>query len=251
MNNSSVVKFISPDQELTRPDSVPCSLMETALAKLKQASKLTTARGRLIFGLDLTGSREATLYKARTATAAMFEAIRVLGSISVKLVYYRGDRECRAGKWHDDAGVLDQHMRRLSCETGYTQIARVLRFVLAEQEPISALVFVGDHFEETPEDVIALASMLGAKTTPIYIFHESSDSDQRAIAAKPVFKRLAEVSGGMYCEFKSDSGDVLRELLTHVAAFSAGGRAGVRLLDGPKTPEGQKLHGQLLLRDDG
>jgi hypothetical protein len=36
-------------------------------------------------------------------------------------------------------------MRRLSCETGGTQIARVLRLALAETETVSGVVFIGDH----------------------------------------------------------------------------------------------------------
>jgi hypothetical protein len=240
MSDSSLVKYHGPDHG-------PLG-QSNACGQLKQARALCAARqGRLIFGLDLTGSREASLHKARQATAAMLDAVKSVGAVGVKLLYYRGDDECRASQWHDDSGVLDKCMRRLTCETGFTQIARMLRFVLTEKEPISSLVFVGDHFDEDSDEVTALAARLGARGIPIFVFHESSDADYRALAAKPVFRRVAEISGGVYCELKSDSGDVLRELLTHVAAFSTAGRAGLRQIEGPKTPEAEQLQERLLI----
>src|ERR1700735_3539658 len=74
---------------------------------------------------------------ARLATGAMFDAIKALGAVAVKLVYYRGPDECRATSWHSDPDILGASMRRLSCEVGYTQIARVLRLALAEGENLS------------------------------------------------------------------------------------------------------------------
>jgi hypothetical protein len=104
--------------------SVERRLMNEALARLDQIGlkRADPVRsGRLIFGLDLTGSRTASLKSARQATAAMFDTIKAIGSIAVKLIYYRGD-ECRASKWHDDPHVISESMRRLSCEVGMTQI---------------------------------------------------------------------------------------------------------------------------------
>ena len=55
--------------------------------------------GRLAFILDLTGSRRASLCNARIAIASMFETVKAIGAIAVKLIYYRGKNECRAGSW--------------------------------------------------------------------------------------------------------------------------------------------------------
>src|ERR1700678_2991224 len=84
--------------------SVERRLMNEALAKLGETPALPKARshGRLLFGLDLTGSREPSLRNARIATAAMFDALKTIGVIAVKLIYYRGNNECRASAWHDD-----------------------------------------------------------------------------------------------------------------------------------------------------
>jgi hypothetical protein len=86
--------------------------------------------------LDLTGSREHSLKQARVATAAMFDAIKALGAVAVKLVYYRGNNECKASEWQSNRDILSQAMRRLSCETGETQIDRVLRLAVCSQNQI-------------------------------------------------------------------------------------------------------------------
>src|SRR5690349_19880798 len=185
-------------------------LMNEALGRLQQRDKKHgRGQGRLIFGLDLTGSREHSLKQARIATAAMFDAINSLGPVPVKLVYYRGS-EMKASAWHDDPAVLAQAMRRLSCETAYTQIARLLRLALAEPETICGVVFIGDHCEDDTDKLEKLAQELGRKSMQLFVFHECADHDERSIEAKPIFKRMAELSGGIYVEFKPDSGAALR-----------------------------------------
>jgi hypothetical protein len=181
----------------------------------------------------------------------MFEAVKSIGSIALKLVYYRGNEECRASRWHDHAGDLTPLMERLCCEAGYTQIARVLQFAAQQSEKISGVIFIGDHCEEKPTDLISLAQALGQRSIPIFLFHECSDGDEKSLNAKPVFKRLAELSGGLYCEFKADSSTVLRELLSNVAAFTTAGEKGLRKVPRANTPEGRRLQDHLLLGTSG
>jgi len=230
--------------------AVERQLMKDALAQLGQVERRTgvgLAAGRLIFGLDLTGSREHSLQHARIATAAMFDTIRNLGAVAVKLVYYRGNDECKAGEWRTDPAIVSRFMLGLSCEAGYTQIERMLRFVLAEEQRISGFVFVGDHCEDNPAILYELAQALERRSIPLFVFHECADKDERSLQAKPIFKRMAELSGGVYVEFKPDSGAVLRELLSSVAAFSAGGTEGVERMALPRTSEARQLRGRLLL----
>lgn len=225
-------------------------LMNEALALLGQTGETRAAgarSGRLIFVLDLTGSRENSLRDARIATAAMFDAIKTIGSVAVKLIYYRGANECRASQWHDDPGVLCQSMLALSCKTGATQIARVLRLALAEKEKVCGMVFVGDHCEDDPDELVSLAQKLGQQSMPLFVFHECADHDERSLRAKPVFKRMAELSGGVYVEFKPDSGIVLREMLSNVATLAAAGSEGVRRAVLPVSPEARQLRSHLLL----
>lgn len=232
--------------------------MLDALVRLGEAEAKATAApapaktGRLIFALDLTQSREHSLRAARAATAAMFEAVRAIGHIAVKLVYYRGTGTCRATGWETDPELLSRHMSKLSCEAGATQIARVLRLALAEAgDDLGGVVFIGDHNEDFPAELATLATALGEKKLPLFVFHECADNDARALQSKPLFKRLAELSGGVYCEFKPDSGGVLRELLSTVAAFTTGGTEGVRQLGSGTGIEARQLQSRLLLLGRG
>ncbi|MFN5683589.1 MAG: VWA domain-containing protein, partial [Bradyrhizobium sp.] len=54
------------------------------------------ARGRLVFALDATLSRQPTWDRACVIQAEMFDAAAALGGLDVKLVYFRGLDECRA-----------------------------------------------------------------------------------------------------------------------------------------------------------
>jgi hypothetical protein len=171
--------------------------------------------------------------------------------VAVKLIYYRGIKECRESKWYDDPEILSQSMRRLSCESGGTQIARLLRLALGEKETVSGVVFVGDHCEDDPGVLFELAQALGRKSVPLFVFHECADHDQWSLEAKPVFRRLAEASGGVYVEFKPDSGAVLKELLSGLAAFSVAGVEGIERMAPPTTSEGRQLRGRLLLGQGG
>jgi hypothetical protein len=223
--------------------------IDAALAQFGQVEKKSGGAsrcGRLIVALDLTGSREWSLKQAGKATAAMLEAIAALGSVTVKLVFFRG-RECKAGPWQDDADAVCRSMLGLSCMTGHTKIGRVLRLVRDEPGPISGVVYIGDHCEEEGDELTALAGQLGEKHIPVFVFHECADDDDRWIAAKPIFKAIAAASSGAYTEFKPDSGAVLRELLSNIGAFSAAGVEGVKQIGQATTPEARQLQGRLLL----
>lgn len=224
-------------------------LLKKALARLDKTDepRITRRTKRLIFGLDLTGSREAGLKQARIATGAMFDAIREFGSIEVKLAYYRGTSECRESPWYADAEVLRRSMLKLSCERGNTRIAKLMRLALAQKENLSAVVFVGDHCEEEESELASLAAMLGDKQIPFFAFHECDDHDQWSLRAKPVFKRMAEASGGVYVEFNPNSGEVLKELLPTIAAFSAAGVEGLDRIALPRTAEAKQLQESLRL----
>jgi hypothetical protein len=223
--------------------------MNAALKRLGGVMRPLQARSvaRLIVALDLTGSRAESLKQAQKATAAMFEAIKSIGAVAVKLVYFRGSCECKAGAWHDDAGIVSRSMLSLSCKTGETQIARVLRLALAEKESVSGLVFIGDHCEDDAGELLALADTLGGRSLPLFIFHEIVDHDSRALDARPLFEQMAKRSGGVYVEFKPDSGAVLKELLANVAAFSASGAEGVGRMALPATSEARQLQSRLML----
>src|SRR2546427_10583942 len=61
-------------------------------------------RGRLIFALDATMSRQPTWDTACRLQADMFHEAAAIGGLDVQLVYYRGLHECRASGRGSPAG---------------------------------------------------------------------------------------------------------------------------------------------------
>jgi hypothetical protein len=177
-------------------------------------------RGRLIFALDATASREPTWDRACQLQGEMFEATAALGGLDVQLVFYRGFGECRASAWLSDARALRDRMTAVRCRGGQTQIGRVLGHALAETraEKVGAVVLVGDAFEEDPDAVCHKAGELGLQGVPVFLFHEGGDP-----VARRIFEQIARLTGGAYCPFDAGSARQLRELLGAVAAYAAGG----------------------------
>jgi hypothetical protein len=248
-------KYEEPGGRLMLPHPHPSpqrKLISEALARIEGVRE-TRAGGGLIFGIDLTASREESLREARIATAAMFDVLRSIAAdrLAVKLVYYRG-QECRASGWEHDPAVLRRAMEKLSCKAGATQITEVLRLALAEKKPLSGVVFIGDVIEEERDELAEIAERLGERNIPLFVFHDYGGRDVQAVeAAGPEFEYLAELTGGAYCRFGAGAAAALRELLSTVAAFSAGGIEAVKQVPRISTPEARQLRTRLLLGPGG
>ena len=93
-----------------------------------------SGRGRLIFALDATMSRQPTWDLAQSLQAKMFEAAGSLGGLDVQLVYFRGLNECRASNFVSGGQGLAQLMSRIEVRGGSTQIRRVLAHARDEAE---------------------------------------------------------------------------------------------------------------------
>lgn len=181
----------------------------------------TEGRGRLIFAMDATASREPTWERASHIQAAMFSETADLGGLSVQLCFYRGFLEFEASPWCDEAAALLGRMTRVHCAAGLTQIGRVLRHALEEngRGRVNALVFVGDCMEENADELAGLAGKLGLSGVPVFVFQEGRDPE-----AERSFRAITRLSGGAYCPFDAASPQTLRDLLSAVAVFAAGGR---------------------------
>src|SRR5258707_14645178 len=65
-----------------------------------------SGRGRIIFALDATASRQPTWDTACKLQADMFREVAAAGGLDVQLVYYRGDDQCAASRWTGDTKHL-------------------------------------------------------------------------------------------------------------------------------------------------
>lgn len=178
-------------------------------------------RGRLIFAMDATASREPTWDRAAQIQADMFRETADLGGLEIQLCYYRGVLEFASSPWYLEADALLKRMTRVYCAAGLTQIGRVLQHSLdeARRGKVNALVFVGDCVEENADELSGLAGRLGLLGLPAFVFQEGRDPE-----AERSFRQIARLSGGAYCHFDTSSPRTLRDLLSAVAVYAAGGR---------------------------
>jgi hypothetical protein len=178
-------------------------------------------RGRLIFAMDATASREPSWDRACQIQGEMFETTASLGGLDVQLCHYRGFNEFDASPWVTDARTLARQMSAVRCAGGATQIARVLSHAAEQgrERKVNALVFVGDCMEEDVDRLCALAGELGLLGIRAFMFQEGHDA-----VAERTFREMARLSRGAYCRFDPASADQLAALLSAVAAYAAGGR---------------------------
>lgn len=196
--------------------------VDAFLKKVAQTPAVRTSgkKGKLIFAMDATASREATWDQACQLQAEMFSETAALGGLDIQLCYYRGFGEFNASPWYSNSQQLLHRMTSVSCLGGQTQIEKVIRHAIAEskKDKINAVVFVGDCLEENIDDLARYAGELSLLGVPIFIFQEGYDP-----VAMMGFRQLAKITGGSYCSFDSGSAQQLKRLLSAVAVYAAGG----------------------------
>jgi hypothetical protein len=196
--------------------------IDAFLAQARALAPSTPAgtRGRLVFALDATMSRQPTWDTACRLQADMFREAGTIGGLDIQLVYFRGMNECRASGWVSEGARLAELMTRIDCRGGHTQIGKVLAHARRESEKarVQALVYVGDAMEEGIDDLAAAAGELGLLGVPAFMFQEGRDP-----VAEQAFREIARLTRGAYCGFDVGSARELGELLRAVAVYAAGG----------------------------
>ncbi len=240
---------MSDDRNKKLPSKSSTEDINSFLTKVR-ATPVTTTRGqkgRLIFAMDATASREPTWDHASHLQAQMFSETTSLGGLEIQLCYYRGFAEFHASPWLSKTDQLLNQMTAVHCAAGHTQINKILKHCINEAKAgtrsgnrsgavkINALVFIGDSVEEDIDKLGHAAGELGLLGIPAFMFQEGRDP----VAAK-AFQQIAHLSGGTYCPFDTGSAKQLRDLLSAVAVYAAGGH---KALD-----NFHKRHGSVILK---
>lgn len=180
-----------------------------------------TGRGRILFALDATASRERSWDHASHIQNEMFVAADKLGGLQLKLCYFRGFNDFYASDWLSDSSHLQTIMGKVHCMAGHTQIGKILHQALQDtrKHKVDAVILIGDCCEESIDHLCALAGELGLLSTPIFVFQEGNE-----LTSKRTFKEIARLSGGAYHSFDSYSAHLLKQLLTAVAIYATGGK---------------------------
>ena len=218
--------------------------IEAFIDRVKSLGPAATGgkRGRLVFALDATMSRQPTWDSACALQADMFREAASIGGLDIQLVYFRGLNECRASGWVAGTEKLGDLMSRIDCRGGHTQIAKVLSHARQEhgRQKVQALVFVGDAMEEAVDDLCQAAGELGILGVPVFMFQEGIDS-----VAENAYREIARLSRGAYCRFDTGAAHELGEVLRAVAAYAAGGIKALSDLSARKSAGARLLLAQL------
>jgi hypothetical protein len=218
--------------------------IDAFLAQIKGLGPATASgqRGRLIFALDATMSRQPLWDTACRLQADMFREAAAIGGLDVQLVYYRGLGECRASRWVSQAERLGALMERIDCRGGHTQIGKIISHAKRETQvtKVQALVFVGDAMEEKLDDLCHAAGELGLLGVPTFMFQEGHDP-----IAEQAFREIARLTRGAYCRFDPGAAHQLAELLRAAAAYAAGGMRALADLSAQRQAGAVKLIEQM------
>jgi hypothetical protein len=198
----------------------PASDIEAFLARTREMQvakrQQAPAKGKLIFAIDATASRQPTWDRAAELQGEMFREAR---NLTVKLIFYRG-AECQQTGWIESGDKLGSLMRRVACHAGLTQVGKVLTCCLEEAKKgkVEAVIFVGDAFEENVDLLAATAAELGRAGVKFFMFQEGDNAE-----AEIAFREIARLTHGAYCRFDTGAPGHLAELLRAVAAYVSGG----------------------------
>ena len=228
----------TPAPASTRPE------IEAFLERVRGLGPAATAgkRGRLIFALDPTMSRQPTWDTACALQADMFREASSIGGLDIQLVYFRGLGECGASGWVAGSDKLAELMSRIDCRGGHTQNRKGLSHARQEhgKQRVQAMVFVGDAMEEAIDNLCQAAGELGLLGVPVFMFQEGGDP-----VAENAYREIARLSRGAYCRFDTGAAHELRELLRAVAAYAAGGIKALADLSARKAGGARLLLAQL------
>jgi hypothetical protein len=202
----------------------------------------TGTRGRLIFALDATMSRQPTWDTACRLQAEMFREATAAGGLDIQLVYYRSLAECKSSPWIGEPKRLGALMSKIDCRGGHTQIAKILAHARRENDSakVGALVFIGDAMEESLDDLCAGAGGLGLRNVPAFMFQEGYDP-----VCEQAFREIARLTRGAYCRFAPGAAHELGELLRAAAAYAAGGKKALAALKQRQSAAAVRLLEQL------
>ena len=204
-------------------DATPARSSAREVEAFLRQAKAVVQQGdaaRMILALDATMSRQPTWDLACQLQGQMFDAVGRSGALNVQLVYFRGFGECRASRFVSDTDALKQLMTRIDCRAGHTQVGKILTHALKQtgEAKVSAIVYIGDAFEEAIDDLAQKAGKLGILGVPVFVFQEGRD-----VNAERAFKEIARLTRGAWFRFDRDAAATLARLLASVAVFATGG----------------------------
>jgi hypothetical protein len=178
----------------------------------------TPIRPRLVFAVDATASREAAWAAARQVTDALVKALP--GALDVALAVHGGSRVHTFTAFTNSPNRLRDQAASVTCHAGATRLLPILATTL-RRPAIKVVIYIGDVFEESLPQARTIADAMGAQATKLIILHDTSDPAARRDTE--LFRDLANRTGGCVLPFDANAPGRLRDILSAVAVYAAGG----------------------------
>jgi hypothetical protein len=191
---------------------------------VKEFQDSRRAASATLIAVDATGSMQPHWNHLQQKMTEMIDRLSSAGgSPRLKFVAYRdhcdGARIIQESPFSSDAAELKRFVSGMSCAGGGDRpkaVDRALAIAVAEQEPIGAVVLIGDAPPHTDSDGQTEARRLGAIQRPVYAIVVGGAEDTRA-----AFQLIAQLSGGKLLSL--DRLEELYEIIGVVIAHSMGG----------------------------
>lgn len=173
----------------------------------------------ICFLIDCTESRAETWDLAQQTMSEIFKALDMQSAPEIGIVIHRGESVSHLG-WFKKAEDARREMSEISCLRGRTRIIPGLSAAMVREENIkpSSIIMIGDCFEETQEHLEQIGQQLNTQGIPVRAFHESNDSQ-----GKWAYRRIAEITGGLFAEFGPGCASSLKDLCVAAAVYDIGG----------------------------
>jgi hypothetical protein len=234
---------------LTKKTTSVTTTRSTALDKIRaarpakpqagtQAAPVPARRPRLVFAVDATASRQATWDSAKQITDRMFDAIP--GALDVALAVHGADQVHTWTEFGADVARFRAQAAAVRCESGHTRLCELMQRTL-DAGGVKVMSYIGDAFEESPDEAFALADRCKLRGIKLVILADQADAPTLR-----VFRELADRTGGALLDFRSGELDLMGEVLGAVAALAIGGR---KLLESKRTAGARLLLSHLSDQD--
>ena len=190
-------------------------------ASLLAAAVASTQRPRLVLAVDATASREPAWEAAKRVTDTLFTTLP--GELDVALAVHGGSHVHTFTPFTTDAATLRDRAASVYCRSGQTRLLDILARV-QEQGGVKVVVYIGDVYEESLAEGLALADALRLRGTKLVVLHDTTTGGREHAE---IFAQLAERTGGCVLPFHTAI-DQVHDMLEAVAVLAVGG---VKLLE--------------------
>ncbi|MEJ0044006.1 MAG: hypothetical protein WDM81_18125 [Rhizomicrobium sp.] len=198
--------------------------IDAFLGRAAKLPSLAQTKGRLIFAIDATMSRQPTWTKATEIQSDMFAVAQAIGGLAVQLVYFRAANSAPA------TGPRRRSCSRTACATSPAAAASPSSAACSPMprpkraRPRSVRWSMSaTPSRKTPDAAAAEAGRLALLGVPAFMFHEGDDPHAGA-----VFRDIARLTKGVYARFDAGAAKQLRELLMAAAIYATGGAVALR-----------------------